>query len=879
MAYVSASALNTFNNVIVNGATALNNLSVSGTVTATNVSATNFNTSNINVTGTLNAPNLVSSIKAGVDEFHYPTPTGPFAVDIIPMRAHGIKNTLELFGSFSNQWYSVDESLGGNPDGSITINTDIDIVIYAPSNRTNKSVSASLTGTDNIDSSNSNFTLAVGANIYHPDDFIFNQSFISNFSFATTQESQEYYSLLTDLSNLFNTITPQGPIAFDSSNASLLKNAYDAIKATNIYQKISNSFSIQSGKIYHNTQSDISGNIFGYKKFNQTPFTGDGILDSSGDNATYYNTSYNASSNLPNSSELLAELGSTQCPIVIIQSGDGGQSLAGNPGLAQELASHGYIVVQLASFLSASQYKWDTNQTVYDCLVNGYLGNTGDYNPFCDISGNFRLFNVADNGSWWYNGNMNDPNSTLGPYNLDALGTFVGPFGSGASGINKLILPDASGNTTDASGNPILYYTDVNGNSNYFTDNVRVTTALQNHRSISHNGSNYNPIAYEKNMYVVKQLMIKAGFTTERVNYDNIGSEGHSSGGWIHSFLNQMAVTSSDGLGNDTGYTSYLKDSSNLPIHMFTTKCIINKEMDWLAAQRENLGVIFKNINYGLNYSDAEDNVFNGGQINFSSDTAIGNMPTGFNVPALCFFTSSPTIFFATTPYFGNVGLLSESESIQYILAKTRVYNQNVLQDSVMVSYPAKEHVNLNYAFGIPSNQQDGNGYGDTIAFMWSDGWFWPEQATIDQYLYTNKHETQTESRLKHYLTWYQLSYLWYDRYLKTGSDVTLNEIVRYGNMDSFSCMGSGATEAPSCEYIDPIYRYIGTHKIGNSTDSSGGEHLNIDFGKNQINENAAGCLEIDSRTSSVVASVGTSDHKFPIYINGVKYNLLMELA
>jgi len=65
------------------------NLTVTGTqsgaIKATNLAFTSLDLSgNLSVGGNLTAPNLTSNVQIAPNQWSLPTPTGPFAVDIIP---------------------------------------------------------------------------------------------------------------------------------------------------------------------------------------------------------------------------------------------------------------------------------------------------------------------------------------------------------------------------------------------------------------------------------------------------------------------------------------------------------------------------------------------------------------------------------------------------------------------------------------------------------------------------------------------------------------------------------------------------------------------------------------------------------------------------
>jgi len=807
-----------FNNLSVNQAFLTTNLTVSKNLTVTGKLAApgGFTTAgsisvggNVAVNGHFTAPNLTSNVQLAKDRWHLPTPTGPFAVDIIPVAANNFSITMDLFGEYSSKYW-----------GTETFSDGAYATIIAPSNRTGaaKDVSASLTGC--MDPSDPSKTLACGTLLYHPDDFVFMTAIAGNYAKYCGDESSEGYIGFIDAISALNNKFSYAP--FDRS---ALIDLWSNIENTYTYQNLHRHFSVATGKIWHQPQETVPGTS--YKRFSKHAAT-DPIL--SADGAQLFDTTWTPAE-LPTEAEIFAATGNTKCPVVIKVAGTTSNELQfTDVWHSFELASRGFIVIQLGYVPCGLQpeYKVDTNQTVIDCIRNGYLGDGINFDP--RTIPNFTNYATNKNSSS-FTGNYNDP-----------------------AGTNTLGFPQDERIPST--------YTDENGRTDpepsQAVDTVNVAYNLWFNNNLSHdngvNKSYYTPQAVEKWLYILKNFATSINGFESRINFNNVSYCGFSMGGAL--FSQAQKVTGNNGnayyLGNLDQYGNVVVASGTVPLFKIDNAMLFEPTL--INSKQENLGWLYENRktpdgqdSYNYKYPQTFGTYNNPGPFIFANENMCP-FEEGFTVPVLSICTTGPVLLVL------DWNLCHTTEALQYNLQKTRIYNEPVADKCLVYSIGTKHAhlVDVVYDADTTNNVQDA--IIPEYPFFFSGGWDWPVETAFPGIIYNNGEieSIQTQQladdvqKTSVFVMW-NLHTQCLDPATQT-KGVTVAHLMEYGNKGSGK-LQIGTNYLESSIHIDGFFRYIGPHKLETVRDPVNNmNHFSIDFGKNTIYENRSNAIVITSR-------------------------------
>jgi hypothetical protein len=804
---------------------------------AVNATIGNFNVSNLQVSSSMNtnsgfsidssgntdvpghlsvSKSIKSSYQLAQSPFHLPTPSGPFAVDIVPMKAKDVPYTLDLFGMCSAKYW-----------GTVNFTDDIGITMFIPSNRAGVSKNVSAQIFNNIDPSNNTRTTVDGNFLFHPDDALFSIAY-ATYNYGAFYPAHMEPSFVGNVFAFFDTFNIATDIDTNPATRANLIDLWNAIKTTDTYANLYKYFSIYTGKIWHNNQESST---HGYKKFSTTNavnLSGCSILSSS---TQFYTSTYTADQ-LPSQTDLENETGNTKFPVVLFANGDDCDTRSLDPYLITELASHGYVVITVDSmFTTYRATKAGSNQTIIDMLTYGYLGNNTDFDPR-NMSGNSGpLVNKCSTnfGNANPNANFNDPSY------IDQI--------TGVHGQQKIFGTNGVGDFT---------YTDENGINNGNVDLVSIfnTTSFANeltHTDQSGNVSYNNIETKEKWFYTIKALInsIDGGNLASKMDFDNMGYVGVSAGGSYYSIAQNISNTNSTnpGTSEELGYSSYITDTSGFNIKLFTIKSYTNIEGGNAALTKENVGIVYKNqSNYS--YDHEQPSIYYYAVFNEN----LVPLPEGFTVPTFSVVQPGPHEF-----YVGS-GITEIIEPLHVLLQRTRIYNPNLVGQSIVKYKTSNGHAAfVNSFFGFKEGVSIGAFCPTYIGILSKDGWSWPAKYVIDEYIY-NEGQTLnvTDQTITGDIHAVQTLYLWHKLQLNaniTEVQSSLEIIVDYAKQGgSNAVLGSHSVQC--CEFSDSFFRYIGPHKIETvRDDSSNTNHLNIDFGKIILKENSENVLELTGKT------------------------------
>ncbi len=867
------------------------NLTVTGTqsgavevtnLTAGNVSATNLNASNLSLDNTMSATNFFSSQQIAEDRWHLPTPTGPFAVDIIPMGIQNMEFITDIFGIYSAKYW-----------GNVSYKDHMNVTIFAPSNRTGaaKNVSASLTGcfdpTSSIDTSNGGIypraTLANGNCLYHPDDFAFMCAYNNTHGGINgIDDSSGSYVGWSDSLSAFGSKFKQKCQAYGGNNTidssanvrQELKDLWAVVRNTTTYKNLYQHFSIKTGKIWYTPQGVSLAN--GYKDFTMSRPT-DNLLvaDTS---CVLLNTSW-TTAELPTRDQIYQATGDASgCPVVFKLNGvTSNEAQSSDVWHATELASRGYIVIQLGSYPYSydPSYKLSTNQTFIDALFNGYLGDNTNFDFTNKNSSVFpKMFSMFTTNTNQYDYDKYVQNSVVSTstvqmnYNNTAQ-TNPNPFGvTCAFNVdtgNGLLYKDENGRTGTASNS-----TDI---CNIYMS-MRYA-AITSHTDSSGNVSWNNYTTCEKWIYAMKYCLSFAGLDAY-CDFKKTGAFIVSAAGTFYPMMQNLLLV--DSSGNGKGKTKHLVDASGAPVYLFEITNTVQVETALYGLQKENQGVLFLNstapsTETATSYNYSKDSVFIWAHDNVTM------LPNGFTVPFLICTQTGPSLFYTS------VQLDRSTESIHYALAKTRLTNASVLDRSFVYYNGQKHFTGYDNLYGIPTTNQ-----WETVvpeyALCFSGGWNWPVSQVFDNFMYPNANTSKynglatiQEQVLVNDLVKTPLYVIWtihvqgLDTVARNDGSyqeygVSIELLMEYGNRAPGRLV-NGTMEIDAFPFIDSLYRYVGPHKIETLRDSSAHNHLSLDFGKSVLFENNNNQLEICPRpgynANLVIDGSGGS-----ITINGV---------
>jgi hypothetical protein len=524
------------------------NLTVTGTqsgaVQATNFNTQNVNTVNVNASGTVNAPNFFTSQKIAENRWHMPNPTGPFAVDIIPMGVQNMNFVTDIFGTWSAKYW------GTTP----TYQDNMNVTIWAPSNRTGvaKNVSASLTGNYDpaspIDTAKGGIypknTLVSGNLLYHPDDFVMMAVYTTNGFYNGVDDSSGSYIGWPDAVGAFGSYFKATCQAYGGNNTidssagvrTELLRLYNVVRNTVTYKNLHQHFSIKTGKVWYNTQGVSLAN--GYKDFNMSRPTDNLLVGDS--SCVLLNTTW-TSAELPSQQRIYEETGDgSGCPVIFKFNGTQGTEISWtDPWHSAEMASRGYIVIVLGSVPYAydAHLKLGTNQTMIDALFNGYLGDgvNFDFTNKLTFPKTFTNFTSGCNRMdfLFYSYSYNTPGNVFGAgVNLNFNDTSQNNIWGVTNEFkvdtgNGLIYKDENGRTINTAS---LYsdWCSIHWSALYnaqtpHTDSSGVTTYN-------------NAISWEKRLYAIKYFTTFIGLAP-RCDFANASSTHFSAGGYFYPFI------------------------------------------------------------------------------------------------------------------------------------------------------------------------------------------------------------------------------------------------------------------------------------------------------------------------------------------------------
>jgi len=877
MASISAGLVNATNLTVTgtqSGAVSATNL------TATSVNATSVNASNLSVSNTMSATNFFSSQQIAESRWHLPTPTGPFAVDIIPMGIQNMNFILDIFGVWSAKYWGTTQTFQDN----------MNVTIWAPSNRTGtaKNVSASLTGcydpTSPIDTSNGGIypknTLASGNLLFHPDDFVMWAIYSATGSYNGVDDSSGSYVGWSDAVTAFGNYFKSKCKAYGGNNTidsdpavrAQLRTLYDVVRNTTTYKNLYRHFSVKTGKIWHNTQGVSLVN--GYKDFTMSQPT-DNLLVADA-SCVLLNTSWTPAE-MPTQQQIFQATGDASgCPVIFKFNGTQGCELGWtDPWHSADMASRGYVVIVLGTTPYAYDpgHKLGTNQTMIDCLFNGYLGdNTNfDFTNKLTIPKTFSNFTSGCNRldfayySYNYNGTGQLGTGTYGNYN-DVSQTNIW-------GLTNQFNVD--------TGNGLIYK-DENGRTintaSLYTDFCSIYWSGLYNAQVSHTDSSgvvswKNYISWEKRMYAMKYVATFIGIDT-RCDFANVSTSHWSAGGYFYPFVQNL-------LTGTAGNTKHLVDLSGNSVYLWkiVSSTLIQNTM--IGHTVENQGILYNNFTAPSTETATSYNYQSDYQFAWASDN-ICALKDGFTIPTFVIAVTGPSFFVLTS-------LLDRSVmTTHYALQKTRINNSAVLNKSYIYYVGAKHLTSADQAYGPSIGRTDLEWNNEAPEYSWaySGGWDWPVAEAFDSFLYPTANTSQYAglptiqtqllsgdlSRTPMFMLWnihtqgLDLTAPNSGSYEANG--VTLQLFMDYGNRDCGTLVG-GETGLANYKHIDGMYRYVGPHKIETLRDSSGRNHLSLDFGKSVLFENNNSQLEICPRpgynANLVIDGSGGS-----ISINGV---------
>jgi hypothetical protein len=774
----------------------VDNLTVAG-LGAGAIQATNLKFNNLDVSGSLTAPNLKSSTKIAKDGFHVPNPTGPFAVDIVPMKIKDMKYNFDIFGSLSRKyWGTVDNCLD-----------DISLTMYIPSNRTgtDKDVSAQMM---NCTDSSGN-SLVDGNTLLCEDDAIW--YLVRTITFWYIPELEPAFKTAADAFNTYYT-TQIANINTSPSVRTQLQTLWNNIKATETAINYKKYYSVYTGKIWYNNLTDASG---GYKKFvTVDPPVDNGILTGSG--TKFYTTTYTANQ-LPSASQINSVVGRDNCPILFFFNGTASPGTWADIGSVINMASNGFVVIVMNTMLNDSDINKNTyNQSFIDHLKNGFLGDNTQYSfesaPFLN-----NTTGIQNNKKWSSNTNLNNPAS------IDPIMSI--------SGQQRVGLPG------------VLTYTDLNGRTMSSTDvcSIYGAVAQQISRTDSSGNISYNNIInHEKLFYTIKQVIrsIDNSGLYNRIDFDNVGGIFSSIGGYHYNIMQRFT--------SNSGNSVRLRDASGASVPLMRIKAMFNLQGLIFGPQRENQGIEYRQKEYGTYHLQALNSSTN---VNYTEAFAV--LPTGFTVPS--FHLMQP----GAPEGFSGSYVPSYAEPLQWLLQATRNNNRHISEQSIVMYQPIMGHAaSINNSFfsdkyGISTALTIPN----HVSMKNKDGWDWPDKYAIDEYIYTNGDiQTVGSQLLVPDLYLMQVKFLWFRQFLCADilNQSSLETIMNYAQKGGSQAY-LGPDELENSNYMDSFFRFIGPHKIETiRDDTANANHLSIDFGKNRVYEDSSNNLRLSHISTSL---------------------------
>jgi len=840
------------------------NLTVTGTqagavettnLTAGSVTASSLATNDLSVGNTFSATNFFSTQQIAEDRWHLPTPVGPFAVDIIPMGIQNMNFVTDIIAPWSGKYW------GTVP----TYQDNMNVTIWAPSNRTGvaKNVSASLVGcydpVSPIDTSNGGIypknTLVSGNCLFHPDDFVLNALYGGSGYYNGADDSSGSYVGWSEAITAFGNYLKATCKAYGGNNTidssagvrTQLKTLYNVVRNTVTYKNLYRHFSVKTGKIWYNTQGVSLAN--GYKDFTMSRPTDNLLVGDS--SCVLLNTTW-TNAQLPTQQQIFQATGDgSGCPVIIKLNGTQCTEIGyTDPWHSAEMASRGYIVIVLgcAPYAYDPQYKIGTNQTMIDALFNGYLGDNTNF----DFTN--KLVFPTTFSNWTSNVNKLDYQNFTFSYN----GT--GDLGAGTTlNFNNVAQTNPWGvaNAFNVNTGNALFYQDENGRTgNTDTCNIYQSMVYSNQvprTDASGNVSWNNYKSWEKWLYAMKYVATFIGLTP-RCNFANVSTSHFSAGGFFYPIIQNVLTSSTP------GNTKRLVDLSSNPVYLFKIVSSVHVESSLIGRTVENQGIVYTNTTApstetATSYNYPQDNQFVWGSDNICS------IPNGFTVPAFIHTITGPSLFLLTALF--DRGVLP----VHYALQKTRLNNSPVLNKSYVYYVGSKHYTAADEAYGPSAGTTDLEWNNLTPQYSWSysGGWEWPVAEAFDSFLYPTANTSQYAgiptihsqvvngdlSRTPMFVLWnihtQGLDITTPNSGSYQANGVSLQMFMEYGNRDCGILVG-GETGLANYKHIDGMYRYIGPHKIETLRDSSGRNHLSLDFGKSVLFENNNSQLEILAR-------------------------------
>lgn len=833
----------------------------------------------LSTTGTVTATNFFSNQKIAEDKWHLPTPTGPFAVDIIPMGVMNMGLVSDMFGAYSAQYW------GGSSgsDGTINYKDNLYATVWAPSNRTGdaKNVSASLCGaidpTSTVDTANGGIfkrgSLGCGNCVYHPDDFAFFCGFMGDGAdYSGADDSSGSYVGWADALRTFMLAFKTkmaayhgaGTINSDPAVRADLLAKWNVVRNTETYKNLDKHFSVKTGKIWYNTQGVSLAN--GYKDFSVARPT-DNLL--ANDSSCNILASTWTTAQLPTAQQIFEASGDASgCPVIFKFVGvESAEIHCSDIWHSMEMASRGYVVVCLGCcpYAVDPPQKNATNQTFIDCLFNGYLGD-GVHFDFTDKATfpnlAFSMFTCGTNRiDYAYTDLSYDPTDSLIGY----YGTLGVP--KGTRNVNNETQGSYFGKSSAFSIDTGA--TSVGGSKYQYKDeNGRINASIVDYCSIYYSmfycgqvphGSTYNNYAsWEKWVYAMKYCTKFLGLDA-RCNFKNANSYHQSGGGFTFPMIQNL-------LKGTRGMSKHLVDGSSNPVYLFEILSATLLQAVTYGHTKENQGALLTNkaapstVSGMTSYGYAKDQ-----EVVFTNDRMCA-VPDGFTIPVLLLATTGPELFVGPN-MVDRIG-----ETNHYALLKTRLNNTVPLSRS-MVYYTGMKHfstddaffgANLDASVAYPTAYQFNNEMSE-YSSCFSGGWSWPVPQAFDSFLFPNANPsnyngfaTIQEQLLKSDMVRTPIIAYWNihtqgidssnkadGRYQADG--ITVQAMMQFASGSSGKLV-IGPTILENYSHLDGLYRYVGPHKIETLLDTSGHNHLSLDFGKAVLFENRNNQIEIAPR-------------------------------